>query len=176
MTFAFICLRVTFLYAPSSTLSLPPHPHPHPYPAYVIWRMEGILFWASLSFRDSHSWERIDGIGPNDAYAFTLTWSKFGLLRVNFREYTTQSWPLIIVKISFPLYILRTNWWNRTKFCIYIDVDQIKVGIATRYFPRIYKTVMILDYCQNFVCAQYLKKKLMELDRFCYAFGPLHVV
>ena len=47
--------------------------------------------------------EQIHGIKPNFVYALTLTRSRLGLLRVNFCNYTTQLWPLVIVKILFPL-------------------------------------------------------------------------
>ena len=34
-------------------------------------------------------------------------------------------------------------------------------------FSQIYKTVMALGYCQNFVSAQYLVNKLIEFDLVC---------
>ena len=80
-----------------------------------------------LHFR-SISWERIDGIIPNLAYALTFARSTLGLLRVNFLKYATRLWPLIIVKIVkilFPLNILWMNRQNLIKVCICIDLNQI---------------------------------------------------
>ena len=42
-------------------------------------------------------------------YAQTLTRSSLGLLPVIFCKILTELWPLIDVRISFPLNILRTN-------------------------------------------------------------------
>ena len=44
-------------------------------------------------------------------------------------------------------------------------VDQIYVGITTRQCSQIYNTVVALDYCQNFVSAQYFGNRLMEFDQ-----------
>ena len=46
-----------------------------------------------------------------------------------------------------------------TKFCIYIDIDKIQVGIVVCQIMQIYYKVMALDSCQNFVSAQYLKNE-----------------
>ena len=43
------------------------------------------------------------GIKPNFAYAFSLTRSMLGLVRVNFRKFAAWLLPLVIVKISFSL-------------------------------------------------------------------------
>ena len=55
----------------------------------------------------SISWERIDGIWPDFASALILTRSRLGMLRVSFCKFIRELWPLIDVKISFPLNILR---------------------------------------------------------------------
>ena len=34
-----------------------------------------------------------------------------------------------------------------------------------RQIWEIYNAVMALDYCQNFISAQYIEKELMELDQ-----------
>ena len=73
----------------------------------------------------SISWEQIDRISPNFIYAFLLTSSSFGLLRVIFHTFAPELWPLIYVEISFLLNILRTNWQNFTKFFICIHIDKI---------------------------------------------------
>ena len=42
--------------------------------------------------------------------------------------------PLVDVRISFPLNILRTNGQNLTKFCMHIIIDEIYVGIVKLHF------------------------------------------
>ena len=97
--------------------------------------------------------------------------SSMGLLRVTFRKFIWELWPLIDIRISFPLNILRTNWSNLTKFCTCIDIDKIKDKIVTRQFSQIYNRVIALDWCQNFVSAQYPSWE--QIDRiwpnFAYA-------
>ena len=39
--------------------------------------------------------------------------------------FITELWPLIDVRILFPLNIFNTNWWISTKFCICIDTHKI---------------------------------------------------
>ena len=81
----------------------------------------GPWLMSEFCFR-SISWEWIDEIWPNFAYAFILTRFRLGLLgllRVSFRKFIAELWPLIDVRISIPLSILRKNWWNLTKFCIW---------------------------------------------------------
>ena len=66
--------------------------------------------------------------------------------------------------------IYRTNWYNLTKFWICIDIDKIYVGIAIKHqFSFIYNRVMALEWCQNFVSAQYLENELMEFDEASFA-------
>ena len=93
----------------------------------------------------SITWEWVDWIWPNFAYALILTRSRSELLHANFRKFLTELWPLIDARISFQLSILRTNWWYFAKFCIYIDIDNIWVGIVTRQFSQINNRVMALD-------------------------------
>ena len=105
----------------------------------------------------------------NFAYALILTRSRLGLFRVNFfHKFITELWPLIDVRISFLLNVLRTNWWNLTKFWIYIDTDTIWIGIVSCQFSQTYYRVMALDWCQNFVSDQYLENKLMEFDHILH--------
>ena len=56
-----------------------------------------------------------------------------------------ELWPLIDVRISFPLNILRTNGQNLTKFCIHIYIDNILVGIVKRQILQIGNSVTALD-------------------------------
>ena len=46
-------------------------------------------------------------VSPNFIYAFILTRSTLGLLAVIFGKFLTELWPLIEVRISFQLNILR---------------------------------------------------------------------
>ena len=124
-------------------------------------------YLSEFCFR-SISWEWIYGIWPNFAYALILTRSRLGLLCIHFCKFITELWPLIDVRISFPLNILRTSWWNLTKFCIYIDIINIYISIVTHQFSKINNSVMVLDWCQNFVSAQYLDNKLMEFDQILH--------
>ena len=71
------------------------------------------------------SYEQINEIWSDFAYAFILIRSRLGLLCVNFRKYTTELWPLVSVKISFPFNVLWTYWWNLTKFCIHVCIDDV---------------------------------------------------
>ena len=54
----------------------------------------------------------------NFAYILILTRSRLGLLRVIFKKFTTQLWPLVIIKITYLHNILWTIWWNVIKVCI----------------------------------------------------------
>ena len=42
-----------------------------------------------------------------------------------FRKFIKELWSLIDGGIWFLFNILRTDWWNLTKFCICIDIDKI---------------------------------------------------
>ena len=54
---------------------------------------------------------------------------------------------LIDVRILFMLNILITNGQNLTIFCVYIDIDKLKIGIGMHDFSQIYSRVMALDWC-----------------------------
>ena len=58
-----------------------------------------------------------------------------GLLQVYFCKFVTELWPLIDVRISFPLNIWKITRWILTRFFLCIDIDNIymKVGI-NQYF------------------------------------------
>ena len=76
------------------------------------------------------SCEWIDGIWQNFAYALILTSSRLGLLRVIFRQFAVEVWPLwslIDLRILFPLNILRINYWTLIIFLIYIDININKI-------------------------------------------------
>ena len=81
----------------------------HLYQSYGPW------FTLKFCFR-SISWDQIDRISPNFIYAFTLTKSSIGLIHLILFTFVPELWPLMYVKIYFPLNILRTNWHIFTKF------------------------------------------------------------
>ena len=67
-------------------------------------------WWMSEFCYCSISWEQIDRIWPYFAYALILSRSRSGLLHINFCKFIMELWPLVNVRISFPLNILGTNW------------------------------------------------------------------
>ena len=58
------------------------------------------------------SWEQIDG----------FWWNFVWPTREIFPNFSTESWPLIDVKISIFLNIFRNNEWILIKFCLCIDI------------------------------------------------------
>ena len=79
--------------------------------------------------------EQMDRILPDFVYAFILTRSRFGLLHIIFLTFAAELWPLIDIRIWFPLNILIRNGRNLTSFCVYIDIDKnIKVEIGMHNF------------------------------------------
>ena len=53
------------------------------------------------------------------------TRSMLCLMLVIFREFSTELWPLINVRILFMLNILWISLWISIKFCICIDIDKM---------------------------------------------------
>ena len=116
-----------------------------------FWRSYGPWLTSEFCFR-AISREWTDRIWPKFVRTSLLTSSSLRLLPVIFR----QILPLIDIRISFPLNILRTNWQNLTKICLYININN-------------FDWVMVLDWRQNFFSAQYLKKELTESDQILRA-------
>ena len=79
----------------------------------------GPRFMPKFCFR-SISWKQMDRISPNFIYAFILTRSTLELLHIIFGTFVPELWPLIDLKISFRLNILRTNGQILTKLYIYL--------------------------------------------------------
>ena len=82
--------------------------------------------------------------------------SLLGLLHVNFRKLINELWPLNDVRICLPVYaqyvenelmdfdqMLHWYWQDLSRDCHKV----------TRQFPQIYKRIVALDLCQNFVSA-----------------------
>ena len=118
------------------------------------YQSNGPWFMPKLRFH-SISWEQIDSFPPNLIYASILTRSSLGLLHIIFCTFVPELWPLIYSKISFPLNILRTNGQIFTKLYITIYTDKIYIGIVSCHFSQSCKSVMALDWCQNYVTTQY---------------------
>ena len=81
-----------------------------------------------------------------------------------FRQFLTELWPLIDVRILFMLIILWINLWISIKFCICIDIDMMQIWMIEQCFSFIFNRVMAHDRCWNLVYAQYLVDKLMDFD------------
>ena len=47
------------------------------------------------------------------------------LMHIVLRQFLTELWPLIDIRILFMLNILRINLWISIKFCIGIDIDKM---------------------------------------------------
>ena len=62
-----------------------------------------------------------------------------------FRQFGTELWPLIDVRIDFLLNILKTNRPIKTKFCIHIIIDKTYVGNLIHCFSQICNRVTTLD-------------------------------
>ena len=106
--------------------------------------------------------ERIDEMWSNFGCALIVTKSRLGLLRVKFHTFIHNRFMVLDwFRISFPLNILRTNWWNLNKFCLCIDTDSIKVW------------VMALDWCQNFVLFNILRTSRWNSTKFVYAIDKI---
>ena len=63
----------------------------------------------------------------------------------NFGKFAMELRPLIDVRISFLLNILKTNRPIKTNFCVHIIIDNIYVGIVNRCFTQICNIVTALD-------------------------------
>ena len=66
-------------------------------------------------------------------------------MSLNFGKFATELRPLIDVRIWFLLNILKTISPIKTKFCIYIIIDKIYVGIVNHCFSQICKRVTTID-------------------------------
>ena len=92
-----------------------------------------------------------------------------GLLTVIFHKLITGLRPLIDVRISFLLNILRINGHSLTKVCTYtLILTTSRFGLFTIIFSKDCNRVMALDRCQNFNSAQYLENELTEFDQLLY--------
>ena len=86
-------------------------------------------------------------------------------MHIIFDQFLTGLWPLIDVRILFMFNILWINLWISIKFCICIDIYKTQIWMIEQYFSFIFNRVMALDWCWNFVYAQYLEDQLMDSDK-----------
>ena len=84
------------------------------------------------------------------------------LMHVIFSQFLTELCRLIDVRILFMLNILWINLWISIKLCI--DIDKMWIWMIEQFFSFIFNRVMALDWCRNFVYAQYLVDQLMDSD------------
>ena len=94
-----------------------------------------------------------------------LTRSRLGLLGVIFCLFIIEIRPLIDVRITFLLNILRTM--DMTKLCLHINLDKLYVWIVKLYFSQICRRVTAIDRCQNFVSTPWFEYESTELIKFC---------
>ena len=71
------------------------------------------------------------------------------------------------------LNILWINLWILIKFCICIDIDKMQIWMIEQYFSFIFNRVMALDWCGNFIDAQYLMDQLIIFPNFSTELYPL---
>ena len=86
-------------------------------------------------------------------------------MHIIFGQFLTELWPLIDIRILFMLNILWINLWIWIKFCVCIYIDKMYIWMVEQYFSFIFNRVMALDWCWNFIYAQYLVDQLMDFDK-----------
>ena len=87
------------------------------------------------------------------------------LMHIIFGQFLTELWPLMDVRLLFMLNILCINLWISIKFCICTNIDKMQIWMIEQYFSFIFNRVMALDWCQNFVYAQYPLDQLWDFDK-----------
>ena len=97
------------------------------------------------------------------AYALTLTRSSIRLLCVSFCKYTTQLWPLVVVRISFPLNILWKIDEIWSNFAYTLTLIKSRLGLLSINF-----CLFTTYYHQNLFSAQYFENKLMKLNQILH--------
>ena len=77
----------------------------------------------------SVSWEQIDGIWLNFAYALIFTIARLGLLYINFCKFITELWPLIDVRISFLLncWELLDGFWPNFAYALLLTTSRLRL-------------------------------------------------
>ena len=73
--------------------------------------------------------------------------SRLGLFCGNICKFIKELWPLISVRFSYPLNISRLNEGNWIKFCTWIDIDKLWVGIVMHQLVQIYNRFMAFKSC-----------------------------
>ena len=85
----------------------------------VFWPSGGVVDWFILILLDPRL------LGQNSMPTVWKVWITLGSLHIIFRTFLPELWPLIYVKISFPLIILRTNRQNFAKFYVCLHIDKV---------------------------------------------------
>ena len=62
-------------------------------------------------------------------------------------KFIKELWPLTRVRVLFWLNILRLNEGNLIKFCKWIDIDKLWVGIVMHQLVQIYNRYMAFESC-----------------------------
>ena len=99
------------------------------------------------------SWEGSDGGWSPFVYAFIWSRSMRGLLHINCCKFVTELWPLIDVRISFPLNILTTGRTCNNFKVINAHCDKSKrknwfsPSFGTRTFSQSHGPWFMSDFC-----------------------------
>ena len=104
-----------------------------------LYQSNGPWFMPKFRFR-STSWEQIGRNSPNFIYAFILTISSLGLLRIIFCSCVPVLWPFIYAKISFPLNIFRTHWQNLPNFIYAFIWQDLRWDCHSTFFAHLYQS------------------------------------
>ena len=129
--------------------------------SYSPWFMSEIVF----SSNHENGWTEFNRILYTHYYWQGLCW-----YCIFFFIFATDLRPLIDVRNWLVLNILRMDGQNLTIFCIYIFFDKIYVGKIKRHFSQICNGVMVLDWCQKLVFAQYHDNECREFNQILYIY------
>ena len=103
----------------------------------ILYKSHGPLFRPKFHFR-SNTCKQIDRISPNFIYAFNFARSSLGLLHIISCTFIPELWPLICTGISFPLNILRNNWYIFTKFHTHSYLQDLVWDCYMSFFSNLY--------------------------------------
>ena len=71
------------------------------------------------------SFENIDELDSYFIHMYIIIKHSSSLIKDKIHRLLSELWLLTLVRILFPLNILRMNEWNSTRFCIHFDIDEI---------------------------------------------------
>ena len=93
-------------------------------------------------------------------YALILIRSRLGLLHIILHAFVIELWPLIDVRISFPLNLENKMIEFHQILCI--DIDKNYVGIVTCHFctfiPRLWPLIDVKNFCFRSISLEQIDK------------------